>query len=104
MEKESIKTHVYKVKRFRSNSKNNTASKPLPIRVTFYEDDNIVLDTLKRAKKLKDSLKFKNVFLNKDLTASQIVQLGQLVKTRNDENAKLDTIYKDRNKHRNKQK
>ena len=84
MEKESLKTYVYKVKRFRSSSKNTTASKPLPIRVTFYEDDNIVIDTLKKAKKLKDSLKFKNVFFNKDLTASQIVQLKQLIKTRND--------------------
>ena len=95
MEKESLKTYVYKVKRFRSSSKNTTASKPLPIRVTFYEDDNIVIDTLKKAKKLKDSLKFKNVFFNKDLTASQIVQLKQLIKTRNDENAKLDKLCKE---------
>ena len=37
--------------------------------------------------------KFKNVFFNKDLTLSEIVQLKKLIKTRNNENEKLDAMH-----------
>jgi len=50
------KGDIYKVKTFRTNSKMTTESKPLPLRVTFYANDDIVLDTLKKALKLKDSM------------------------------------------------
>jgi len=42
------KGNVYQVKRFRTNSKKTTASKPLSIRVTFIDNGDIVLDTLKK--------------------------------------------------------
>ena len=51
-------------------------------------------DVLKKAKALKDSLKFKSVFFGKDLTVTQIVRLKQLIKTRNEENSKLDAKNK----------
>jgi len=69
----------------------------LLIKVKFYENDDILLDTFKKAKKLKESSKFKSLFFNKYLTASQLVQLKRLIKTRNDENAKLDAKCKETN-------
>ena len=47
-------------------------------------------DVLKKAKALKDSVKYKSVFFNKDLTVTQIVHLKQLIITRNTENSKMD--------------
>ena len=83
------KKDVEKIKRFKANPKRTAAAKSLPVRVTFkWEED--VLISLKKAKALKDSSKFKNVFFNKDLTALQIDRLKQLIKTRNTENVKLD--------------
>ena len=69
-------------------------AKPLPVRITFtFEED--VLTSLIKAKALKDSSKFNNVYFNKDLTATQIDRLKQLIKTRNTENAKLDAKNKE---------
>jgi len=65
----------------------------LPIRITFGAKgvtELVIEEVLKNAKVLRDSQKFKTVFFNKDLTAPQIIQLKQLIKTRNTENAKLD--------------
>ena len=83
------KDNVKEIKRFKANPYKTATSKPLPVRITlkYYSDVNI---TLKKAKALKDSVKFKSVFFNKDLTTAQIDRLKQLIKTRNSENAKLD--------------
>jgi hypothetical protein len=56
-----------------------------------------VNEALKKAKTLKNSVKFKSVFFNKDLTTVQINRLKQLIKTRNTENAKLDAKNKETN-------
>ena len=83
------KDNVKEIKRFKANPKKTATSKPLHVRITlkYISDVNI---TLKKAKALKDSVKFKSVFFNKDLTTAQIDRLKQLIKTRNSENAKLD--------------
>ena len=47
---------------------------------------------LSAAKQLKGSVKFKKVFINKDLTTVEIVQLKQLIATRNDLNKNLEEI------------
>ena len=83
------KGHIDKVKRFKANPNKASGSKPLPIKVMI-GCSGTALDILKKAKALKKSSKFKRVFFNKDLTTVQIVQLNPLIKTRNDENAKLD--------------
>jgi hypothetical protein len=61
----------------------------------------VVTQVLKQAKVLKDSKKFKTVFFNKDLTVPQIIQLEQLIQTRNTENDKLDAKHKEVNKKAN---
>jgi hypothetical protein len=88
-----------KIKRFKSKS---TATKSLPIRVIFggnldetMRTEIVVSQVLKQAKVLKDSQKFKTVFFNKDLTVPQIIQLKQLIQTRNTENEKLETKHKE---------
>jgi hypothetical protein len=53
--------------------------------------------SLIEAKSLKDSVKFKSVCFSKDLTSVQIVQLKQLIKTKNEENARLDAAHKEAN-------
>ena len=81
---------VAKQREFKANPNRTAAAKSLPVRVTFkWEED--VLISLKKAKALKDCSKFKNFFFNKNLTALQIDRLKQLIKTRNTENAKLDS-------------
>jgi hypothetical protein len=87
-----------KIKRFKSKS---TATKSLPIRVIFggnldetMRTEIVVSQVLKQAKVLKDSQKFKTFFFNKDLTVPQIIQLKQLIQTRNTENEKLDAKHK----------
>jgi hypothetical protein len=45
---------------------------------------------LSAAKKLKGSEKFNKVFINKDLTTVETVQLKQLIATRNDLNKKME--------------
>jgi hypothetical protein len=40
----------------------------------------------------------KSAFFSKDLTSDQIVQLKQLIKTRNEENARLNAALKAANK------
>ena len=47
-------------------------------------------DVLSAAKRLKGSVKFNKVFINKDLTTAEIVQLKQLIATRNDLNKNLE--------------
>ena len=47
-------------------------------------------EVLSAAKQLKGSVKFNKVFLNKDLTTVEIVQLKQLIATRNDLNKNLE--------------
>jgi hypothetical protein len=76
----------------------------LPIRVIFGGDldetmrtEIVVSQVLKQAKVLKDSQKFKTFFFNKDLTAPKIIQLTQLIQTRNTENEKLDAKHKEAN-------
>ncbi len=69
-------------------------------RLKFYcipneiEDGNSlrsIEEVLPAAKKLKESVKFKKkVFINKDMTFVEIVQLKQLIVTRNDLNKKLE--------------
>ena len=83
------KDNVKEIKRFKVNPNKTATSKPLPVRITLKYNSDVNI-TLKKAKALKDSVKFKSVFFNKDLTTAQIDRLKQLIKTRNSENAKLD--------------
>ena len=86
--------------RLKTNPSKNTTNPP-PLRLTLctsrtYEeiaDGNSlrsIEEVLSAAKKLKESVKFKKVFINKDLTSVEIVQLKQLIVTRNDLNKKLE--------------
>jgi len=99
--KDESKTAI--IKRFKVNPSKTvnlnvpfvfSTPKPSPIRVSFGAKNGFtyinVEDVLKKAKALKDSVKYKSVFFNKDLTVTQIVHLKQLIKTRNTENSKLD--------------
>ena len=87
------KDSIIEVKRFKANPIKTTASKPLPVRISL--TGCCLNEVLKKAKMLKNSVKFKSVFFNKDLTAVQINRLKQLIKTRNTENAKLDAKNKE---------
>ena len=71
--------NVAKIIRFRANPRKETY-KPLPIIISFGAENptNWVVEEVKQAKVLLYSLKFKNVFYNKDLTLSQIVQWKKL--------------------------
>ena len=84
-----------------SRLKQNPSKNPPPLRLTLctsrtfneIEDGNSlrsIEEVLSAAKKLKESVKFKKVFINKDLTSVEIVQLKQLIVTRNDLNKKLE--------------
>jgi hypothetical protein len=82
--------HVLKVTRFKVKPTNNT-NKPAPIRVEFNPECNVVaMEVVKAAKSLKDSVEHSNVFVALDLTPSQIYHQKYLVKTRHDQNAKLE--------------
>jgi hypothetical protein len=85
-----------KIKRFKRNPNKAAALQPRPIRVMVGCRETALI-TLKKAKALKGSSHFKSVFFNRDLTTVQIVQLKGLIKTRNEENAKLDTNNKETN-------
>jgi hypothetical protein len=85
-----------KIKRFKSNPNKAAALQPRPIRVMVGCRETVLI-TLKQAKALKGSSHFKSVFFNRDLTTVQIVQLNGLIKTRNEENAKLDANNKEKN-------
>jgi hypothetical protein len=87
------KDSIIEVKRFKANPIKTAASKPLPVRIRL--TGCCLNEVLKKAKTLKNSVKFKSVFFNKDLTAVQINRLKQLIKTRNTENAKLDAKNKE---------
>jgi antitoxin component of RelBE/YafQ-DinJ toxin-antitoxin module len=79
--------------------KTTAPTNPLPIRVCFGELHNEsyirIEEVLKKSKSLKDSQKYKKVFINRDLTVTQIIRLKQLIKTRNEENLKLDAKHKE---------
>ena len=86
--------------RLKQNPSKNTTNPP-PLRLTLctsrtfneIEDGNSlrsIEEVLSAAKKLKESVKFKKVFINRDLTSVEIVQLKQLIVTRNDLNKKLE--------------
>jgi hypothetical protein len=85
-----------KIKRFKSNPNKAAALQPRPIRVMVGCRETVLI-TLKQAKALKGSSHFKSVFFKRDLTTVQIVQLKGLIKTRNEENAKLDANNKEKN-------
>ena len=53
-----------------------------------YKNKNSKLLELKKTKTLKDSQKYKKVFINRDLTVTQIIRLKHVIKRRNDENLK----------------
>jgi hypothetical protein len=70
-----------------------TTTNPPPLRMTLadFSYNNVTIEEiLSAARKLKESEKFKKVFINKDLTTVEIVQLKQLIATRNDLNKKLE--------------
>ena len=78
------KDNVEEIKRFKANPNKTATSIPLPVRITLKYFSYVKIN-LKKAKALKDSVKFKSVFFNKDLTTTQIDRLKQLIKTRNSE-------------------
>jgi len=70
-----------------------TTTNPPPLRMTladFSYNFVTIEEILCAARKLKESEKFKKVFINRDLTTVEIVQLKQLIATRNDLNKKLE--------------
>ena len=70
-----------------------TTTNPPPLRMTladFAFNYVTIEEILCAARKLKESEKFKKVFINRDLTTVEIVQLKQLIATRNDLNKKLE--------------
>jgi hypothetical protein len=78
---------ITKITRFKV--KDTADNKPAPLRVEF-GDVLYPPEIMKNAKKLRES-SHKNVFVSLDLTQSQIVQLKEQIKTRNELNKKLDT-------------
>jgi hypothetical protein len=91
---------IKKIRRIKNTSKIVAPTDPpLPIRVCFGELHNEtyirIEEVLKKSKSLKDSQKYKKVFINRDLTVTQIIRLKQLIKTRNEENLKLDAKHKE---------
>ena len=70
-----------------------TTTNPPPLRMTlidFSYSYRSIEDVLSAAKQLKGSVEFNKVFINKDLTTVEIVQLKQLIATRNDLNKNLE--------------
>ena len=70
-----------------------TTTNPPPLRMTladFAFNYVTIEEILCAARKLKESEKFKKVFINRDLTTVEIVQLKQLIATRNDLKKKLE--------------
>jgi len=70
-----------------------TTTNPPPLRMTLidFSYNYVTIEgILCAARKLKESEKFKKVFINRDLTTVEIVQLKQLIATRNDLNKKLE--------------
>ena len=78
--------------RIKPNPSRTTTSPP-PLRMTlidFSYSYRSIEDVLPAAKQLKGSVKFNKVFINKDLTTVEIVQLKQLIATRNDLSKNLE--------------
>ena len=69
----------------------NGSNKPPPIRVEFIKKDRAHdnEEILKAAKKLKNSTNYKNIGISNDLTDSQLIQIKNNIKTRNELNSKL---------------
>jgi hypothetical protein len=70
-----------------------TTTNPPPLRLTlvdFSYSNRSLEEVLNAAKKLKESVKFNKVFINKHLTNVEIVQLKQLISIRNDSNKNLE--------------
>ena len=70
-----------------------TTTNPPPLRMTladFSYNFVTIEEILCLARKLKVSEKFKKVFINRDLTTVEIIQLKQLIVTRNNLNKKLE--------------
>ena len=99
IELENDELDIKKIRRIKSTSKTTAPTNPLPIRVCFGELHNEsyirIEEVLKKSKSLKSSQKYKKVFINRDLTVTQIIRLKQLIKTRNEENLKLDAKHKE---------
>jgi hypothetical protein len=74
------------LKRLKLNPSKTTTNPP-PLRMTLadFSYNNVTIEEILSAAK-----KFKKVFINKDLTTVEIVQLKQLIATRNDLNKKLE--------------
>jgi hypothetical protein len=69
-----------------------TTTNPPPLRLTlvaFSYSNRSIDEVLIAAKKLKESVKYSKVFINKHLTNVEIVQLKQLISIGNDSNKKL---------------
>jgi hypothetical protein len=70
-----------------------TTPNPPPLRMTL-NDFSLsffsIINVLSAANKLKGSVKFNKVFINKGLANVEIVQLKQLIATRNDLNKKFE--------------
>ena len=79
---------IVKVARFKPK---NGSNKPPPIRVEFTktERSHNNEEILKAAKKLKNSASYKNIGISNDLTDSQLIQLKNNLKNRNELNSKL---------------
>ena len=78
--------------RIKPNPSRITTSPP-PLRRTlidFSYSYRSIEEVLSAAKQLKGSVKFNKVFINKDLTMVEIVQLKQLIATRNELNKNLE--------------
>ena len=69
----------------------NGSNKSPPIRVEFIikERYHVNEDILKAAKKLKNSTNYKNIGISNDLTDSQLIQIKNNLKNRNELNSKL---------------
>ena len=75
---------IKQVRRFKS--KTNQTS---PMQVIFKDDGYTSIEIIKAAKKLRDTAIFKTVYINLDLTATQQIQLKQLLTERNEKNKAL---------------
>ena len=85
-----VHTDMEKVVRFKPKTGSN---KPPPIRIEFRrhlsDRSHGNEDILKAAKKLKNSANFKNIGISNDLTDTQLTQLKNNIKNRNELNSKL---------------
>ena len=88
-----IKVDAIKIIRFNNKTSSTTApaSNPRPVKICFDSVEN-KLRVLKAAKTLKDSSDFKKVFINQDLTQTELAIQIQLRKERNTKNDQLQEM------------